>query len=125
MSPSKENIEEEINSTSERTRQRVRQFAQILFEKEAQDRVTVLKESLLDDQGSAATTAILQKEQDRIFVNNCSESVGTIFKNKAVTLRPDYHSLDSDGNAIVILGLNSILDLWYPTAQAKLFKRNQ
>ncbi|KAG1055814.1 hypothetical protein G6F43_002252 [Rhizopus delemar] len=48
---------------------------------------------------STAATTILQKEQDHIFVNNCYESVGTLIKNEAVTLCPNYHSLDSDGKA--------------------------
>lgn len=60
-------------------------------------------------------------------MNNCSGSVGTLIKNKAVTLRSNYYSLDSGGKAIVTLGLNSILDLGfrYPAAQAELLKKNQ
>lgn len=45
----------------------------------------------------------------------------------AVARHLNYHSLDSDGKAIVNLGLNSILDLsfQYPAAQTKLFQRDQ
>ncbi|GAA5813406.1 hypothetical protein MFLAVUS_006884 [Mucor flavus] len=118
MSSNKENIEEEINSS-------------ISFEKETRDRVAKLKESLIEDpHGSTTTvfaTTVLQKEQDDIFLDGCSESVSTLIKDKAVTLRQSYHSFDFNGKAIITLGLNSILDLSfkYPAAQAKLFKRNQ
>ncbi|RCI03070.1 hypothetical protein CU098_012150 [Rhizopus stolonifer] len=131
MSFNKENIEEEINSSVEKTQQRVRQFVQISFEKEACDRVAKLKESLVDDPHRSITTVpattVLQKERDNIFLDGCTESVSTLIKDKAVTLRQSYHSLDSNGKAIITLGLNSILDLSfkYPVGQAKLFKRNQ
>ncbi|KAI9357550.1 hypothetical protein BD770DRAFT_410863 [Pilaira anomala] len=122
MSSNKESIEEEINSSVEKTRQKVRQFVQISFEKEARDRVAKLKESLVDDPYGRTTTVsattVLQKEQDDIFLDGCSESVSTFIKDKAVTLRQSYHSLDSNGKAIITLGLNSILDLSlkYPAA---------
>ncbi|KAI8985869.1 hypothetical protein BDB01DRAFT_834656 [Pilobolus umbonatus] len=109
----------------------VRQFVQISFEKEALDCIAYLKESLVDDSHRSTTTlsatTVLQKEQDGIFLDGCSESVSTLIKDRAATLRQSYHSLDSNGKAIVTFGLNSILDLSfkYPAAQAKLFKRKQ
>ncbi|KAG1458793.1 hypothetical protein G6F56_006310 [Rhizopus delemar] len=129
MSFNKENIEEEINSSVEKTQQRVRQFVQISFEKEACDRVAKLKESLVDDPHRSITTVpattVLQKERDNIFLDGCTESVSTLIKDKAVTLRQSYHSLDSNGKAIITLGLNSILDLSfkYPTTIYKELKR--
>ncbi|CAO3625749.1 unnamed protein product [Mucor hiemalis] len=58
-----------------------------------------------------------QKEQDNIFLDDCSESVSTLIKDKAVTLRQSYYSLDSNGKAIITLGLNSILDLGFRQGQ--------
>ncbi|KAI9260412.1 hypothetical protein EDC94DRAFT_520558, partial [Helicostylum pulchrum] len=66
-----------------------------------------------------------KKEEGHIFVDNCS--VGTIIKNEAVTRRNNYHAIDSNGKAIVTLGLNSIMDLSfkYPAAQSTIYNQIQ
>ncbi|RCH84927.1 hypothetical protein CU098_004288, partial [Rhizopus stolonifer] len=66
-------------------------------------------------------------ERDKHFVPEKEESVGSVIKAKACTLRKEYHDLDSNGKAIVSLGLNSILDLSYehPDAQSTLFNNRQ
>lgn len=66
----KEKIKKEIKAFSERTHQSIWQFIQISFvEKEAKDFLAVLRESLLDSQGSTSNTE-LQGERDHIFVAN-------------------------------------------------------
>lgn len=108
----------------------MRQFGQVSFEKEAKDRVAILKESSVKhtgDTNTTATAAISQEEQGSIFVNGCSVSVGTVIKEEAIKKRAQYHSINCNGKAIVTLGLNSILDLSFdhPAAQVILFSRQQ
>ncbi|KAL7320858.1 hypothetical protein PS15m_000704 [Mucor circinelloides] len=54
-------------------------------------------------------------------------SVGTVIKREALCLRPNYHSVDVQSKAIVLLGLNSILGLSFkhPDAQTAFFHRAQ
>ncbi|KAI7892251.1 uncharacterized protein EV154DRAFT_550831 [Mucor mucedo] len=76
-------------------------------------------------QGGSSEVRIV--EHDKLYVPEKEESVGSIIKTKACTLRKDYHHLDSNEKAIVSLGLNSILDLshTYPDAQSTLFNNRQ
>ncbi|KAI9356691.1 hypothetical protein BD770DRAFT_389921 [Pilaira anomala] len=137
MSDDKENIEEEINESRERTNKRVRQFVQIPFEREAEHQVAVLKEKSENDKSglsasssssSSSDSSISSNlEDDKVYVNGCSASIGTIIKREALHLRQRYHSLDIQDKAILSLGLNSILDLSFSKldAQGKLFERSQ
>ncbi|KAG1472311.1 hypothetical protein G6F56_001610 [Rhizopus delemar] len=84
------------------------------------------KYKMSDDKENTKTNAS-DVERDKHFVPEKEESVGSVIKAKACTLRKEYHDLDSNGKAIVSLGLNSILDLSYehPDAQSTLFNNRQ
>ena len=106
---------------------------QISFEKEVDNRIAVLKETVVaGNQGNAVDGAIDQqeeeeKESDQIFLGEPSESVDTVIKREAVNLRTSYHSLDANGKDIVSLEINSTLGLsfQYPAAQVNPFGRKE
>ncbi|KAI7848352.1 hypothetical protein BDC45DRAFT_541064 [Circinella umbellata] len=75
----------------------------------------------------AAETATEVIEKDGVYVDGLEVSVGTKIKNAAIQKHPLYHHLDPNGQAIICLGLNSILDLsaMYPERQTVLFNKKQ
>lgn len=91
MFDNKENIEEEINKSRERTNQRVRQSTRISFEREAEHKVTILKEKFENDKSdsSASSTSsnssiLSNQEHDEIYVSSCNALVDTIIKCEAL-----------------------------------------
>ncbi|KAG2195013.1 hypothetical protein INT47_005613 [Mucor saturninus] len=93
----------------------------LMVEKEVQKFSQRIKRQL----GESSVVRIV--EHDKLYVPEKEESVGSIIKTKACTLRKDYHHLDFNAKAIISLGLNSILDLShkYPDAQSTLFDNRQ
>lgn len=86
-----------------------------------------MKKKLKIKQKFGESSAVKVVECDKSFVPEKEESVGSVIKTKACTLRKEHHNLDSNGKAFVSLGLNSILDLSYeyPDAQSTLFNNRQ
>ncbi|KAG2199988.1 hypothetical protein INT47_000338 [Mucor saturninus] len=86
------------------------------------------KEYFFIKQHQGESSAVRIVEHDKLYVpEKEEESIDSIIKTKACTLRKDYHHLDFNAKAIISLDLNSILDLSYkyPDAQSTLFNNRQ
>ncbi|KAG1166505.1 hypothetical protein G6F36_012918 [Rhizopus arrhizus] len=128
MSNDKENTK---TNASDGEREQCKDLAKEYFfvnvQYEGTKELNSMKKKLKIKQQLGESSAVRIVERDKHFVPEKEESVGSVIKTKACTLRKEYHDLDSNRKAIVSLGLNSILDLSYkyPDAQSTLFNNRQ
>lgn len=94
---------------------------------EGTNELTSLKNKIKIKQQLGESSVVRILEQDKHFVPEIEDSVGSVIKSRACTLRKEYHHLDHNEKAVVTLGLNSILDFShkYPDTQSILFNNRQ
>lgn len=128
MSDDKENTKTNASDGEKKQCQNLaKEYFFVNVQYEGTKELNSMKKKLKIKQQHGESNAVKIVERDKHFVPEKEESVGSVIKAKACTLRKEYHDLDSNGKAIVSLGLNSILDLSYehPDAQSTLFNNRQ
>lgn len=86
-----------------------------------------MKKKLQESDSSNIPPANVCIDWDNIYVRGSSNSVGSTIKTNVVNIRHNYHLLTAYNKAIVMLGLNYIIDLSfiYPNSQSTLFTSQQ
>ncbi|KAG1443983.1 hypothetical protein G6F56_010473 [Rhizopus delemar] len=126
-----ENDKENINTSQDRVESLAKEYFFVQVECSGNEQLSDVKKKLAKTRKlSQSSSGVEQKEiieNDKVFVSDNGQSVGSIIKTMAVNLRQSYHQLDVNKKAVVSLGLNSIIDLsfQYPGAQAPLFSHKQ
>ncbi|CAO3693081.1 unnamed protein product [Rhizopus stolonifer] len=126
-----DNDKENINASQNWVQNLAKEYFFIQAECSGNEELDSIKKRLIKAQKSNQSSSVAENkeiiENDKVFVADECRFVGSIMKTKAVNLRQNYHQLDANEKAIVMLGLNSIIDLSfkYPAAQSPLFNNKQ